>query len=55
MGEFSNLTLLPMGCVQIGYVYAYSALQAMRSFQDLARAFTDNNAGGHGVASIPMN
>jgi hypothetical protein len=48
--EFANLTLLLMGCVQIGYVEAYSALQAMRSFQNLASAFTDNNAGGHGVA-----
>jgi hypothetical protein len=37
-------------CVQIGYVDAHFALQAMRSFQNLASAFTDNNAGGHGVA-----
>src|ERR1700730_8758007 len=48
--EFSNLTLLLVGCVRISYVEAYSALEAMRGFQNLASAFTDNNAGGHGVA-----
>ncbi|MDB5780797.1 MAG: hypothetical protein JWQ50_712 [Caballeronia mineralivorans] len=48
--EFSNLTLLLVGCVQIGYIDAYSALQAMRGFQNLASAFTDNDAGEIGVA-----
>jgi len=39
-----------VGCVQIGYIDAYSALQAMRGFQNLASTFTDNDAGGIGVA-----
>ncbi|WP_277034065.1 hypothetical protein [Caballeronia mineralivorans] len=44
------MTLLLVGCVQIGYIDAYSALQAMRGFQNLASAFTDNDAGEIGVA-----